>query len=83
MNVETLLTEKDRACGQEAAYRPQPQRSGALDVRLYLKAETDKTQELLLKLIETLLDLAEQHLIGSCRALPICRSRSPLPWGII
>ena len=33
----------------------------ALDVRLYLKAEIDKTSGLLLGLIETLLDLADQH----------------------
>lgn len=61
MNVETLLTAKIGPVAKKLHTARSRNDQVALDVRLYLKAEIDKTSGLLLGLIETLLDLADQH----------------------
>ncbi len=61
MNVETLLTAKIGAVAKKLHTARSRNDQVALDVRLYLKTEIDKTGDLLLALIQTLTDLADRY----------------------
>lgn len=61
MNVEQLLTAKIGAVGKKLHTARSRNDQVAVDVRMYLKDEINEIQVLLRELVETLLDLAEQH----------------------
>lgn len=61
MNVEKLLTERIGDVGKKVHTGRSRNDQVALDLRLYLRAEIDKTKDLMAALIRTLLDLAEEH----------------------
>ncbi|MEA4902900.1 argininosuccinate lyase [Desulfitobacterium sp.] len=61
MNVEKLLTERIGDVGKKVHTGRSRNDQVALDLRLYLRAEIDKTKGLMATLIRTLLDLAEEH----------------------
>ena len=62
MNVEQLLTAKVGAVGKKLHTARSRNDQVAVDIRLYLKDEITAIRTQLKELIETLLDLAEQHL---------------------
>jgi len=62
MNIEKLLTERIGTVGKKLHTARSRNDQVALDLRLFLREEIDSTKSLLAKLIETLLNLAEQHL---------------------
>ncbi|AQS58016.1 argininosuccinate lyase [Desulforamulus ferrireducens] len=62
MNVEQLLTAKIGAVGKKLHTARSRNDQVAVDIRLYLKDEITVIRQQLKELIETLLDLAEQHL---------------------
>ncbi|WP_206812405.1 argininosuccinate lyase [Paradesulfitobacterium ferrireducens] len=62
MNVEKILTERVGAVGKKLHTARSRNDQVALDLRLFLREETDRTQELLAALIHTLLKAAEDHL---------------------
>ncbi|MDR0434482.1 MAG: argininosuccinate lyase [Gracilibacteraceae bacterium] len=61
MNVEKLLTERIGPVGKKLHTGRSRNDQVALDLRLFLRAETDKTMDLLAALTRTLLTLAEEH----------------------
>ncbi|MDR1603434.1 MAG: argininosuccinate lyase [Gracilibacteraceae bacterium] len=61
MNVEKLLTERIGAVGKKLHTGRSRNDQVALDLRLFLREETDKTRALLASLIHGLLELAETH----------------------
>lgn len=61
MNIEKLLTERIGDVGRKLHTARSRNDQVALDVRLYLREEVQDTISLLLKLEETLLNLAEKH----------------------
>ncbi|MDR1069615.1 MAG: argininosuccinate lyase [Gracilibacteraceae bacterium] len=61
MNVEKLLTERVGSVGKKLHTGRSRNDQVALDLRLFLRAETDKTKDLLAALIQALLALAEEH----------------------
>ncbi len=61
MNIEKLLTERIGDVGRKLHTARSRNDQVALDVRMYLKEEITATNELLLGLLETLLDLAKTH----------------------
>ncbi|MDR1322587.1 MAG: argininosuccinate lyase [Gracilibacteraceae bacterium] len=61
MNVEKLLTERVGSVGKKLHTGRSRNDQVALDLRLFLRAETDKTKDLLAALTEALLALAEEH----------------------
>lgn len=61
MNIEKLLTEKIGAVGKKLHTARSRNDQVALDIRLYLREEIGQVKHLLLELIETLLELAQQH----------------------
>ncbi|MEG6523363.1 argininosuccinate lyase [Desulfotomaculum sp. 1211_IL3151] len=61
MNVEQLLTDKIGAVGKKLHTARSRNDQVAVDVRMYLKDEMNEIQALLKDLVETLLNLAEQH----------------------
>lgn len=61
MNIEKLLTERIGVVGKKVHTGRSRNDQVALDLRLFLRAEIDKTKDLMAKLINTLLDLAEEH----------------------
>lgn len=62
MNIELLLTEKIGDMGKKLHTGRSRNDQVALDTRLYLRAEIVNIEELLGKLLTTLLDLAEKHI---------------------
>jgi len=62
MNIEKLLTERLGPVGKKIHTARSRNDQVALDLRLYLREEIDHIKELLAKLINTLLDLAGEHL---------------------
>ncbi len=62
MNVEQLLTAKIGAVGKKLHTARSRNDQVAVDIRMYLKDEITEIRAQLKELIETLLDLAEQHL---------------------
>ncbi|MCL4419273.1 argininosuccinate lyase [Patescibacteria group bacterium] len=62
MNVEKLLTERIGQVGKKLHTGRSRNDQVALDLRLYLRTEIDQTKVLVGKLIQALLDLAEEHL---------------------
>lgn len=62
MNIETFLTQKIGEVGKKLHTARSRNDQVALDIRLYLRDEIDELRSLLLKLQETLLSLADQHL---------------------
>jgi argininosuccinate lyase len=62
MNIETFLTRKIGEVGKKLHTARSRNDQVALDIRLYLRDEIEEILELLLKLQETLLDLAEEHI---------------------
>ncbi|WP_434510561.1 argininosuccinate lyase [Desulfitobacterium sp. AusDCA] len=61
MNIEKLLTERIGVVGKKVHTGRSRNDQVALDLRLFLRAEIDKTKDLMAKLINTLLDLAQEH----------------------
>ncbi len=62
MNVEKILTERIGPVGKKLHTGRSRNDQVALDIRMYLKEATRRTQELLLGLEDTLLRLAREHL---------------------
>jgi len=62
MNVEKLLTERIGPVGKKLHTGRSRNDQVALDLRLFLKSEIDQTKALAEQLIQTLLQLSEQHL---------------------
>lgn len=62
MNIEKLLTAKVGEVGKKIHTGRSRNDQVALDFRLFLREEMDNTKELLVKFIETLLDLSSKHL---------------------
>ena len=62
MNVEKLLTERIGSVGKTLHTGRSRNDQVALDLRLFLKAEIDQTKSLVEQLIQTLLQLSEEHL---------------------
>ncbi|ACL18859.1 argininosuccinate lyase [Desulfitobacterium hafniense] len=61
MNVEKLLTERVGTVGKKVHTGRSRNDQVALDLRLFLREEIDHTQELLIALLRTVLDLAKEH----------------------
>lgn len=61
MNVEKLLTERIGAVGKKVHTGRSRNDQVALDLRLFLREEIDRTQDLLANWVQTLLNLAEEH----------------------
>lgn len=61
MNMETLLIEKIGPVGKKLHTGRSRNDQVALDTRMYTKEEIKQTQELLLELLQTLVELAEKH----------------------
>ncbi|MEM5816732.1 MAG: argininosuccinate lyase [Desulfitobacterium hafniense] len=61
MNVEKLLTERVGTVGKKVHTGRSRNDQVALDLRLFLREEIDHTQELLITLLRTVLDLAKEH----------------------
>lgn len=61
MNIEKLLTEKIGPVGKKLHTARSRNDQVALDIRLYLREEIGQIKHLLLELIETLYELADQH----------------------
>lgn len=62
MNVEKILTERIGSVGKKLHTGRSRNDQVALDLRLFLKTEIDQTKSLLQLLIQTLLQLSEEHL---------------------
>ncbi|MDQ7094158.1 argininosuccinate lyase [Desulfosporosinus sp. PR] len=62
MNVEKLLTERIGPVGKKLHTGRSRNDQVALDLRLYLREEIDQSKALVVKLVQTLLDLAQKHL---------------------
>lgn len=62
MNVEKLLTERVGTVGKKVHTGRSRNDQVALDLRLFLREEIDRTRDLLKQLIETTLKLSEEHL---------------------
>lgn len=62
MNVEKLLTERIGPVGKKLHTGRSRNDQVALDLRLFLRTEIDQTKLLLQQLIQTLLQLSEEHL---------------------
>lgn len=62
MNIEKLLTSRIGETGKKLHTGRSRNDQVALDLRLFLREEIDKTKDLLTVLLETLLDLSEKHL---------------------
>lgn len=62
MNIEKLLTERIGTVGKKVHTGRSRNDQVALDLRLFLREEVDRTRDLLVQLIETTLKLAEEHL---------------------
>jgi argininosuccinate lyase len=62
MNVEKLLTEKIGPVGKKLHTGRSRNDQVALDLRLYLREEIDQTKTFVGKLVQTLLNLAQEHL---------------------
>lgn len=62
MNVEKLLTERIGPVGKKLHTGRSRNDQVALDLRLFLKSEIDQTKSLVEQLIQTLLQLSEEHL---------------------
>ena len=61
MNIEKILTERVGEVGKKLHTARSRNDQVALDMRLYLKQQVAEVQELLYKLLQTLLDLAAEH----------------------
>ncbi len=61
MNVEKLLTERVGTVGKKVHTGRSRNDQVALDLRLFLREEIDHTQELLIALLRTVLNLAKEH----------------------
>lgn len=61
MNVEKLLTERVGTVGKKVHTGRSRNDQVALDLRLFLREEIDHTQELLVALLRTVLNLAKEH----------------------
>lgn len=61
MNIEKLLTERVGVVGKKVHTGRSRNDQVALDLRLFLREEIDKTKDLMATLIRTLLDIAEEH----------------------
>jgi len=61
MNVEKLLTERIGNVGKKVHTGRSRNDQVALDLRLFLREEIDRTQELLVTLLRTILNLAKEH----------------------
>lgn len=61
MNVEKLLTERVGTVGKKVHTGRSRNDQVALDLRLFLREEIDHTQELLITLLRTVLNLAKEH----------------------
>lgn len=61
MNIEKLLTERVGVVGKKVHTGRSRNDQVALDLRLFLRAEIDKTKDLMATLIRTLLDIAQEH----------------------
>jgi len=62
MNIEQLLTERIGPVGKKLHTARSRNDQVALDIRMYIKDEIDQIRRLLGELINTLLDMAEEHL---------------------
>ncbi|MFA6808876.1 MAG: argininosuccinate lyase, partial [Eubacteriales bacterium] len=62
MNVEKILTERVGTVGKKLHTGRSRNDQVAVDFKLFLREEIDNITELLVKLIETLLNLSEEHL---------------------
>ncbi|CAA7600284.1 argininosuccinate lyase [Acididesulfobacillus acetoxydans] len=61
MNIEKLLTERVGTVGKKLHTARSRNDQVALDLRLFLREEIDATKDLLVRLLRTLLELAEKH----------------------
>lgn len=61
MNVEVLLTNKIGAVGKKLHTGRSRNDQVAVDVRMYLRHEIENTHHLLLELMKTVVDIAEEH----------------------
>lgn len=61
MNIEKILTERIGDLGKKLHTGRSRNDQVALDFRLFLREEIDHTKELLVRMIETLLDLSAKH----------------------
>lgn len=63
MNIEILLTERIGAVGKKLHTGRSRNDQVALDIRLYLRAEIEIITQQIKELLETILNLAEEHLV--------------------
>ena len=61
MNMEVLLTEKIGTVGKKLHTGRSRNDQVAVDVRMYLRHEIENTHHLLLELMKTVVDIAEEH----------------------
>ena len=61
MNIESILTERIGDAGKKLHTARSRNDQIAVDIRLYLKKETDAINKLIKELLDTLCELAEKH----------------------
>ena len=83
MNIEVLLTEKIGTVGKKLHTGRSRNDQVAVDVRMYLRHEIENTHHLLLELMKTVVDIAEETKKPFCRVIPICNGHSLYPLPII
>ncbi len=81
MNIEKILTERVGDVGKKLHTARSRNDQVALDIRLYLMAETDAVQQLLLKLLRVLLDLAAEHKASVMAGYTHLQKAQPITFG--
>ncbi len=81
MNIEKLLTAKVGEIGKKIHTGRSRNDQVALDFRLFLREEMDNTKELLVKFIETLLDLSSKHLTTWMPGYTHLQKAQPITFG--
>ncbi len=81
MNIEKILTERVGEVGKKLHTARSRNDQVALDIRLYLMAETDAVQQLLLKLLRVLLDLAAEHKASVMAGYTHLQKAQPITFG--
>lgn len=81
MNIEKLLTERIGTVGKKLHTGRSRNDQVAVDFRLFLREEIDNTKVLLVKLINTLLDLSEKHLTTWMPGYTHLQKAQPITFG--
>ncbi len=81
MNIEKILTERVGDVGKKLHTARSRNDQVALDIRLYLMAEADAVQQLLLKLMRVLLDLAAEHKASVMAGYTHLQKAQPITFG--